>query len=153
MYIHYQILSSITNQVNGVAGTWFPLMRTSNDHNNDTCSSLDEKEMFDKFRSARKEPRNKEQALKLGDGLEPGKHGLLIKGMPKKNCNGEDLETNNDHTVLVKRGDAVAFYNYVDDGTAELNWRAIHTGLPTTKNDGIKWIANHWFRSDSLADY
>ena len=78
--------------MNGVAGTWFPLMRTSNDQSNDPCSSFDDKEMMDKFRSARNEPRNKQQALKLGEGLEPGKHGLLIQGIQN------DLETNDNNT-------------------------------------------------------
>ncbi len=121
------------------------------------------------FMSIRKsnnnDPQNKAQALKLGHGFKPGEKGLLIKGN-RNNNNGskedryyavaddnDDDETNNNNIVYINKGDAVAFYNYKNDGSGNLDWRALHTGLPTTEEDGsIKWIANHWFRLGYLCD-
>ena len=46
------------------------------------------------------------------------------------------------HTGSIQQpGDAIAFYNYYQDGTVD--WNAIHAGLPT--NTSEKWIATHWY--------
>jgi len=82
---------------------------------------------------------------------------VLIEGS-HKTPSGDDLGcgegaergVGNPHVARIRRGDAVAFYNYKDDGSGRLDWRALHTGLPTTEEDGVKWIANHWFRLNSL---
>ena len=76
-------------------------------------------------------PRNKDAALRLcrhgtDQGITVGGNGLSIRP-----------------------GDAVAFYNYVDDGSGEINWKAIHAGLPV-QNDTNKWVANHWFHHGGL---
>lgn len=54
------------------------------------------------------------------------------------------------HVVWIRCGDAVAFYNYPDDGFGRLDNRALHTGLPTAGEGGVKWIVNHRFRLNSL---
>jgi 2OG-Fe(II) oxygenase superfamily len=40
----------------------------------------------------------------------------------------------------VSPGDAIAFYNYFQDGSFE--WNALHAGLPAASD---KWIATHWY--------
>lgn len=45
--------------------------------------------------------------------------------------------------VSINRGDAVAFYNYLDNG--DFHWNSLHAGLPV-KGESHKWVANHWFR-------
>lgn len=134
--------------INGVGGTWFPLARTSNNENNDPCfqRNIDEDAMEERFMNARKQPMNKEQALDLGGGSNPGEDGggLLVKGV------GNTKSQENENIAWISKGDAVAFYNYLDDGSGRLNWRAIHGGLPTEEKDGSKWIANHWFRVNQL---
>jgi len=104
-----------------------------------------------------RDPFNKAQALQLVEGLEPGRDGLLVKGTCREGSNeaaNDDAEErdDNEHIAWVDRGDAIAFYNYKDDGSARLDWRAIHCGLPTTDEDGCKWIANHWYRANVLAE-
>lgn len=95
---------------------------------------------------------NKRDALKLGEGFIPGKQGLLFKGgksgIEESGTEGEY----NPNVIYIKKGDAVAFYNYKNNGLGEFDWRALHTGLPTSEEDGLKWIANHWFRLGHLLD-
>ena len=50
----------------------------------------------------------------------------------------------------VNEDDAIAFHNYRDYGSAQ--WRSIHCELPTTEEEGAKWIANHWYRMNALAE-
>ena len=92
-------------------------------------------------------PANKAQALQLGKGFVPGEQGLLVGGA---NLNTEKLTMYPQNNVKIDKGDAIAFYNYQNDGSGRLNWRALHTGLPTTEKEGQKWIANHWFRFGTL---
>lgn len=140
--------------VNGVGGTWFPLARTSDDESDDPCKDMEDKGAEEAFleqrRFASQTPLNKREALRLGEGFLPGKNGLLVQGRA-----GSDFEdkradkSSNEHVVSIERGDALAFYNYIDDGSEHLNWRSLHTGLPATST---KYIANHWFRINSLLD-
>lgn len=130
--------------LNGVAGTWFPLARTSQ-----TMELLDQypieqrNEMERQFEKIRKDPQNKQQALDFGKDFAPGKNGLLVKSRSNRN------EQSDEHTVIVEAGDAVAFYNYRNDESLRLDWRSLHTGLPTDAEE--KWIANHWFRVNDLS--
>lgn len=122
--------------INGVAGTWFPMAHTSEDTDTNSVNEND--------------PVNKAQALDVVKDLQPGKDGLLVKGITGDNANNPKAD---DHTAWVKQGDAIAFYNYLDNGSAQLNWRALHCGLPTTEEEGgTKWIANHWYRLNVLED-
>ena len=160
--------------MNGVGGTWFPLAKIDE---SDNGSSIDESGMEEKFFKSRNTstPLNKSQALDLGKGLKPGHSGVLVKGKTTtatatttmKTLEGEDgngsnkkgdseqnvgNNNNNNHIAWIDQGDALVFYNYLDDGSARLDWRALHSGLPTTEEDGEKWIANHWFRVNGLAE-
>ncbi|KAL9189655.1 hypothetical protein ACHAXT_009330 [Thalassiosira profunda] len=121
--------------VNGVAGTWFPLAQTNDGASNASSESA---------------PKNKGHALEMADGLQPGKDGLLAKG--SGDPPSRDGESNNGSIARIERGDAIAFYNYKDDGSGRLDWRALHCGLPTAEEEGAKWIANHWYRLNTLAD-
>ena len=90
-----------------------------------------------------------------------GKDGLLIVGSESD----DSLEINS-HVIKVNPGDAIVFCNYdwidsynrSDSGHLEIdgdskdmppptgpfiNFRSIHTGLTTTKDE--KWIATNWF--------
>eukprot|EP00587_Corethron_hystrix_P000644 CAMPEP_0113297504 /NCGR_PEP_ID=MMETSP0010_2-20120614/335_1 /TAXON_ID=216773 ORGANISM="Corethron hystrix, Strain 308" /NCGR_SAMPLE_ID=MMETSP0010_2 /ASSEMBLY_ACC=CAM_ASM_000155 /LENGTH=239 /DNA_ID=CAMNT_0000150397 /DNA_START=444 /DNA_END=1163 /DNA_ORIENTATION=+ /assembly_acc=CAM_ASM_000155 len=141
--------------LNGVGGTWFPLALTSDDESDDSYGSLEKERMSEDFLRVHKSgikgspPQNKAQALRLGEDLEPEKDGLLIKGskISEGDTNIQEEKTNN-NIVHIQQGDAVAFYNYLDDRSGRLNWRALHAGLPTSKNDGPKWICTHWFGFD-----
>jgi len=115
--------------LNGVARTWFPLAKETRKDDGSTAEPI---------------PVNKQQALRLIEPLSPHSgDGILVGG---KLC-------------PVRPGDAVAFYNYLDDGSGRIDWRAIHAGLPVegeqssgSAGGGVeKWIANHWFRWESLA--
>jgi len=88
-------------------------------------------------------PQNKEEAMKLtlGNNFAPGKDGLLLKSKTNDSVN-----VNN--TIEINQGDAVAFYSYKTDGSGRINWRALHSGTPTSE---VKWIANHWFRRGDTA--
>ena len=66
-------------------------------------------------------PRNRQAALAACAGLIPGRDGLLVG--PSK-------------------GDAVAFYNFVDDGSGSLERRAFHAGMPATEE---KSVAALWY--------
>lgn len=117
--------------LNGVAGTWFPLANNT---------GVD---------SRAKRPVNKMQTLKMVQDLQPGKDGLLVMGIP--NTTHSSLK-NPQNIVHVNSGDAIAFYNYLDDGSGRIDWNALHCGLPTAHDDGDKWIANHWYRLNVLED-
>ena len=135
-FVHHQDGDSrvltVIYYINGVGGTWFPLA----DRNDGET------------------PKNKARALELVENLEPGKHGIFLKGGSSSSSSSSSSvevdEENNKHTVLVNKGDAVAFYNYRDEGSAQLDWAALHCGSPT---DETKWIANHWYRLNDLANY
>lgn len=91
-----------------------------------------------------------------------GKDGLLIVGSENDLDDNTSLE-NNSHIIKVNPGDAIVFYNYdwIDsynrsdlndleiDGDIPpptgpfINFRSIHTGLTTTKDE--KWIVTNWF--------
>lgn len=145
--------------VNGVGGTWFPLASTAS---LDPCRNMNETKFEQEFMNAKKNSdsiHNKGEALKLGEGFIPGKQGLLLKGSKSGSVGsgreGEyypEEEIDNPNVSRIKKGDAVAFYNYKNDGSGQFDWRALHTGLPTSKEDGLKWIANHWFRLGHLLD-
>jgi len=136
-------IMTIIYYVNGIGGTWFPLARTSDDPCHDMNSSQIQEE-FNRCREV-KSPQNKAQALDLGNGLEPGSSGLLVKGASEKTK--PIIDEDNEHVAWIDQGDALVFYNYCDDGSAKLDWRSIHSGLPTSE---VKWIANHWFRINDL---
>jgi hypothetical protein len=142
-------IMTVIYYLNGVGGTWFPLARTSNDEKDDPCLAMDTGAISAQFSRSRQAPQNKEQALDLGAGYEPGKHGLLVKGTNNGHVANEDLDSS--HVALIQQGDALVFYNYCDDGSAQLDWRALHCGLPTLEEDNEKWIANHWFRVNDLS--
>ena len=72
------------------------------------------------------EPHTREAALFQCRSLEPGHDGVLVS------CEGRGK--------TIRKGDAIAFFNYHSDGTCD--WRAIHAGIPASST---KWIANHWF--------
>ena len=128
-FVHHQDgdarVLTVIYYINGVGGTWFPL------------ADREDGEV----------PRNKAGVMKLVENFEPGKHGIFVKGT---SSNSEQEESSTKHTVYVNKGDAVAFYNYRDEGSAQLDWAALHCGSPT---DGTKWIANHWFRLNDLSNY
>ena len=122
---------------------------------------LDQQHQQQSQQNSQQTPLNKAQALEFGKGYQPGKEGLLIKGYGNGN-DGEinsdhdhsnNNDNNNPHVIHINKGDAIAFYNYKNDGSGQLDWKALHTGLPTTEEDGVKWIANHWFRVGKLCDY
>ncbi|KAL7495817.1 hypothetical protein ACHAWT_006315 [Skeletonema menzelii] len=128
-FVHHQDgdarVLTVIYYINGVGGTWFPLA----DRNDGDL------------------PKNKAGVIKLVENFEPGKHGIFVKG---DSSNSEQEESNSKYTVLVNKGDAVAFYNYKDEGSAQLDWAALHCGSPT---DETKWIANHWYRLNELSNY
>jgi len=129
--------------INGVGGTWFPLAHT----NNDECKDF----------SKESEPLDKAGAMDLVKGFEPGKDGLLAKGTgnaPSKDATATKhvVQEENEHIAWVNQGDAIAFYNYKDDGSGKLDWKSLHCGLPTSEEDGTKWIANHWYGLNVLAE-
>eukprot|EP00573_Skeletonema_grethae_P003201 CAMPEP_0201686952 /NCGR_PEP_ID=MMETSP0578-20130828/1204_1 /ASSEMBLY_ACC=CAM_ASM_000663 /TAXON_ID=267565 /ORGANISM="Skeletonema grethea, Strain CCMP 1804" /LENGTH=311 /DNA_ID=CAMNT_0048171061 /DNA_START=131 /DNA_END=1066 /DNA_ORIENTATION=+ len=128
-FVHHQDgearVLTVIYYINGVGGTWFPLA----DRNDGEIR------------------KNKAGVMELVENLEPGNHGIFVKG---DSGNSVQEEKSNEHTVLVNKGDAVAFYNYRDDGSAQLDWSALHCGSPT---DETKWIANHWYRLNELSKF
>lgn len=66
-------------------------------------------------------PRSRAAALQACAGLVPGRDGLLVG--PAK-------------------GDAVAFYNFMDDGSGQLDRLAFHAGMPAQSE---KSIAALWY--------
>jgi len=133
--------------LNGVAGTWFPLARTS-------------KEKEESKPPSNILPLNKRQAMQMIHGYIPGERGILISSaggfLEHEDSYTEKHVDESQHVIPIQAGDAIAFYNYLDPQTLEdgksynfdqmygqLDWRAIHAGLPTDSND--KWIATLWF--------
>jgi len=106
---------TILYYLNGIGETWFPLADYHRNHKDD-------------YRRAPMRPRNKQEALELCPD-DPQSLGMVVGG-------------GNHHQLSIQPGDAVAFYNYLDNG--DLNWNSIHAGLPVT-GDTNKWVANHWF--------
>lgn len=78
------------------------------------------------------QPQTREEALHLTERLKPGVDGLLVT---------TNISTRTPSCVPVRRGDAVAFYSYLEDGT--MDWNALHAGLPASNE---KFVANHFFR-------
>ena len=113
--------------LNGVAGTWFPLA---------------DKQLVST-------PQNRNQALHIAKECLPGRDGVLISGRnsPLLKQIQEDKAV-----VVVNAGDCIAFYNYNHDelNGDRVNWQSLHAGLPTTKQEGNKWIANHWMHAPAL---
>ena len=100
--------------LNGEGETWFPLAKRTR---NDDCNNR---------------PSTRQEALAAAEGLQPGIDGVLVSTVST---------TQTSECVPVRRGDAVAFYSYFQDGTPD--WSAIHSGLPCRTE---KIIANHFFR-------
>jgi hypothetical protein len=146
--LHYDgLYRSITvlYYLNGVGNTWFPFALTEVD--------TDELSTFPR-------PSKQDEAVQLVKDLEflPGKHGILAAG---KNAQiWKDTEYDKHRVVQVEKGDAIAFFNYKSiDGSdtknnhgVEREWRSIHAGLPTTHDEGEKWIANHWLHHLSFQE-
>ena len=130
-FVHHQDgdcrILTVIYYLNGVGGTFFPLADNGG-----------------------KIPKNKESVLELVNDMEPGKNGIFLMGSSNGVQGQEQDENDNKHTVMVRKGDAVAFYNYLDEGNAHLDWAALHCGSET---DETKWIANHWYRLNDLANY
>uniref|UniRef100_A0A7S2GTF2 Fe2OG dioxygenase domain-containing protein n=1 Tax=Helicotheca tamesis TaxID=374047 RepID=A0A7S2GTF2_9STRA len=145
--------------LNGVGKTWFPLARTSENIDDDPCKDINHdeaSEAFAKTRAGAVMPQNKKQAMQLGENFIPGQQGLLVQSLSGAiGDSQEETKKNLDNSNIawINRGDALVFYNYLDDGSSRLNWRALHTALPTGDGDGVKWIANHWFRGGTLASH
>mmetsp|Transcript_34750 Transcript_34750/g.72325 ORF Transcript_34750/g.72325 Transcript_34750/m.72325 type:complete len:286 (-) Transcript_34750:210-1067(-) len=72
-------------------------------------------------------PTNLYEALESSKQKDPADSGVLVS------CEGRGVQ--------VQQGDAVAFFNYFEDGS--VNWKSIHAGLPTSSP---KLVANHWYR-------
>jgi len=139
--------------LNGVGGTWFPLADVA----------VDDADAIERRKKSWSMPNNRKEALDLIEcrNMTPGKNGLLIRGTTK--CpSGEktvhdaleamDDDSDDKHVIEINAGDAIAFYNCLDDGSGRFDWRSIHCGLPTSEEDHVrnKWVANHWFRLNYL---
>lgn len=139
--------------LNGIGGTWFPLADVA----------VDDADTNERRTKSWSMPKNRKDALDLIErrNMTPGKNGLLIRGRTT-GASGEktvhdaleamDGDSDNEHVIEINAGDAIAFYNYLDDGSGMFDWRSIHCGLPTSEEDHAKnkWIANHWFRLNYL---
>ena len=73
-------------------------------------------------------PTNAYDALQAAKGLLPGEDGVL---------------------VAPAKGDAIAFFNYADNGSFDLEHRAVHAGLPAKGN---KQIGTLWYRLGRPSD-
>uniref|UniRef100_A0A6U6CFA5 Fe2OG dioxygenase domain-containing protein n=1 Tax=Odontella aurita TaxID=265563 RepID=A0A6U6CFA5_9STRA len=143
---------TIIHYLNGVGGTWFPLARTGELGSvDDPCRNMNLNHVREKFESVRRG--GAASKMNLGKEFIPGIDGVLVKGCSRRsipsapNITMQTNEKGNSGSVVqIDIGDAVAFYNSLDDGTFGENWRALHAGLPATESEGDKWIANHWFR-------
>lgn len=148
--LHYDgLYRSITviYYLNGVGNTWFPFASVSGDKDN----QYDNNNII-----SRDDAVNIVKALEL----KPGKHGVLAAGA------GSSIWKEYyfiDHVVPVKKGDAMAFFNYKtlqqddvnykNDGVnVKKDWRSLHAGLPTTIDEGEKWIANHWIHHSAFRE-
>ncbi|GFH44403.1 hypothetical protein CTEN210_00877 [Chaetoceros tenuissimus] len=122
--------------LNGVGNTWFPFA------NEDKISS-------------RNDIRNRNDALQLVEkyGMKPGTHGVLIAGKNSQILNPKlaNGDIDQKHIIEINQGDAIAFYNYKTvNGEVVRDWNSIHTALPTTEEEGEKFIANHWMHCDTF---
>ena len=119
--------------LNGVAGTWFPLA----DQDNQKAKIV-------------RLPQNRDEALELAKDRVPGRDGMLIAGRQSPLLKG----ARDQNIAVVDAGDCVAFYNYHLQDDAQqgeaANWLSLHAGLPTTAQEGEKWIANHWMHAPGL---
>jgi hypothetical protein len=97
--------------LNGEGETWFPLANRELDNR----------------------PSSRQEALAAAEGLRPGIDGVLISS--------SSSSSQTSGCVPIRRGDAVAFYSFFQNGTPD--WSAIHSGLPASSE---KIIANHFFR-------
>ena len=82
-------------------------------------------------------PQTRQQALDLAERMKPGTDGVLVSA---------SASTQTKSCIPVTRGDAVAFYSYIENGT--LDWQALHAGLPA-KN--VKYVANHFFQNVAMS--
>lgn len=122
--------------LNGVGNTWFPFA-----NENEILSTND--------------IGNRNDALQLVEkyGMKPGTHGVLVAGknsqiLKSQLANGG---IDKEHVIEVNQGDAIAFYNYKTvNGEVFRDWNSIHAGLPTTEEEGEKFIANHWMHCDAF---
>jgi hypothetical protein len=133
-------LLTVLYYLNGVGETWFPLA--------DDSSSAEECGTKTKIH-------NLEEARHACIVKSPDRDGVLVTCRTRE----EHIDTNNTGSIVarVNEGDAVAFYNYREDGS--VNWKSFHSGLPITKDDMTvgkdnegqiqntsgKWIANHFY--------
>ena len=115
--------------LNGVGGTWFPLATTDS-------SSSDAGAYAgggDGVAAPGEPPKSELAAL-------TAEHNLQMSAIAAARCRvpGRD-------GVLASpsKGDAVAFFNYVDDGTGDLDRTALHAGLPSPS---VKSVATLWYR-------
>lgn len=146
---HDRILTVIMF-LNGVGETWLPLVDVDGQNNGIvpkfSCQQHLELESLD------------EATQRVTDnGLRPGSSGILLSGNvcdSTTHGNGGNINRitqlyNNRHVVPMDPGDAVAFYNYGDDGKAD--FQSIHAGVPLDyKGQDGKWIATSWFHAPSL---
>jgi hypothetical protein len=131
--LHHDGVSRVMTVIyylNGVAGTWFPLAHK------DICAHM--------------MPNHRDQALELAKDCVPGRDGLLVAGRQSPLLK----DARDENTVVIEAGDAVAFYNYHqlegEEGGEAVNWQCLHAGLPTTAEEGDKWIANHWMHAPAV---
>lgn len=99
--------------LDGEGETWFPLARQRDE-------------------DSAKRPQTRQEALYRTEGLKPGVDGVVVSA---------SLSTKTNASIPISRGDAVAFFSYLNDGS--MDWNAIHSGLPA-RNEKI--VANHFFR-------
>lgn len=154
--LHYDgLYRSITviYYLNGVGNTWFPFALSPSDEGDKKKNNCDDESLGHNMNI----PSNRDEAVQMVEklGLQPGKDGIIAAGTNSKIWN-ENYDSA--HVVKVNCGDAIAFFNYKTNNVCdyinvESDWRSIHAGLPTTEEEGDKWIANHWihhlpFRKD-----
>lgn len=99
--------------LNGVSDTWFPLA----DHGRRMSSREEALEVIAAMQQQKRETTNSNADIDYSAGV----------------------RVSSDDTIQ-QPGDAIAFYNYFQDGTFE--WNAMHAGLPAVES---KWIATHWY--------
>jgi len=111
---------TVLTYLNGIAGTWFPLVGASNAEG---CSM---------------KLKNKASL----EGKIPGVHGLVVAGDEQPGMEESD------NVVRVQAGDAVVFYNYENDPRLGKvpSWKSLHSGL---KAMDTKWIATNWLGTKS----
>tara|TARA_B110001452_G_scaffold166103_1_gene138628 strand:- start:642 stop:1589 length:948 start_codon:yes stop_codon:yes gene_type:complete len=115
--------------LNGVGGTWFPLATTDGSDagayaagGDDAAAAPGDEPPSSQLAALTAEYNLLMEAIAAARSRVPGRDGLLAS--PSK-------------------GDAVAFYNYVDDGTGDLDRTALHAGLPapSERSVGTLWYS------------